>query len=239
MPHARVAALLLAAAVCGGCAGSTPEEPGRSVSVRSAGLVERDGPGPAPGSTQQPPDQSPTPGSGQAVVQRGDGRLTVVPGGTGTVGDGPLRTYAVEVEGGLGVDPAAFAAAVDRTLADPRSWTDGGRRSLRRVDGPADLRVALVSPDTVDRLCAPLRTAGRYSCANGDRAVINLARWQTGAAAYAGHLQDYRAYVVNHEVGHTLGFGHARCPAPGRTAPVMVQQTKGLGGCARGPWPYP
>ena len=53
------------------------------------------------------------------------------------MGTGPLRTYVVEVEEGIPIDPAAFAAAVDATLADPRGWTAPGDVSLQRV-GPDD-----------------------------------------------------------------------------------------------------
>ena len=175
------------------------------------------------------------------MVQRGDGDLAVVPGGSAPSGPGDPTAYVVEVEGGLGLDPQEFAAAVDRTLSDPRSWGAGGRRAMQRVDDPrrARFRVTLASPATTDRLCAPLDTGGYFSCANGDRAVLNVARWLLGARSYEGRLADYRSYVVNHEVGHTLGFGHARCPGDGQPAPVMLQQTKGLDGCTHGPWPYP
>ncbi len=43
--------------------------------------------------------------------------------------------------------------------------------------------------------------------------------------------------VVNHETGHWLGKGHARCPGKGRLAPVMMQQSKGTHGCRFNPWP--
>jgi hypothetical protein len=68
------------------------------------------------------------------------------------------------------------------------------------------------------------------------RAVVNAMRWLAGAATYQD-LHAYRAYVINHEVGHGLGHPHRGCPAPGAPAPVMVQQTIGLQGCAPNPWP--
>jgi hypothetical protein len=173
------------------------------------------------------------------VVDAGTGRLHVVPGGSERSGRGPLRTYRVQVEGGLGIDEADFAAQVDRTLADERSWGAGGRLSFRRVDdASADFSVVLASPDTTDRLCLPLDTGGIYSCGVGDTAVINEMRWLEGADAYEGQLPAYRQYVVNHEVGHVLGHHHEQCPGRGQPAPVMVQQTKGVGSCVAQPWPY-
>jgi hypothetical protein len=219
---------LLALAVCAGLAGC-------ELGVGDA--AERSAP-PRPRAAPPPPTTAPSPAP--TVVPRGDGDLHVVPGTSAPSGTGRRTPYVVEVEGGLGVEVPAFVAEVERVLADPRSWGAGGRRSFQRVPGgDVRFRVALASPATTDRLCAPLDTAGRVSCANGDRAVLNAARWVAGARSYAGHLHAYRAYVVNHEVGHALGRGHQACPGPGAPAPVMLQQTLGLDGCEQNPWPYP
>ena len=183
-----------------------------------------------------PTEVTPTP---QAAPSR-PATLDVVPGGSARVGTGQLFRYLVEVESSLGADGAAFARAVEQTLADPRGWTGGGRWAFQRTDrGPVDFRVVLASPDTTDRLCRPLDTGGTQSCHQGGRAVLNADRWQFGAGTYGRDLAAYRHYLVNHEVGHALGYHHRGCPEPGQISPVMVQQTIGLGGCRANPWPYP
>lgn len=171
-------------------------------------------------------------------ARRGTGKLRAVPGASRRSGSGPLQLYAVEVEGGLGISPRRFATVVERTLADRRGWRSPGVRAFRRVDeGAVAFRVTLASPATTDRLCAPLQTRRRYSCFHAGRAVLNAGRWTGGATGYRGRLAEYRRYMVNHEVGHGLGHGHSSCPRRGARAPVMLQQTKGLGGCRPGPWP--
>lgn len=182
-----------------------------------------------------PPVVTPVP-----FVEQGTGDLVVVPGSSPVYGTGPLQRFVVEVEGGINVDGAGFAAAVEGTLADPRSWGAGGEMSFQRVDGDDyDFRVSLVSPLNVETFCPGVGTGGYTSCRYGERAVINLARWETAVPDYEGDVATYRLYVVNHEVGHALGNGHEQCPGPGELAPLMQQQTLGLDGCVKNPWPFP
>ena len=173
-------------------------------------------------------------------VDSADGDLKVMQGESDVMGDGPLTTFAVEVEKGLPGEDGDFVDAVEEILGDPRSWGNDGDRSLQRVDGDdADIRVLLAAPDTVDQLCAPLRTNGFVSCANGNRAIINQNRWVSGVDDFGDDLETYRIYLINHEVGHTLGHGHVNCPGEGETAPVMQQQTLGLQGCEANGWVHP
>jgi Protein of unknown function (DUF3152) len=162
-------------------------------------------------------------------------------GGTARQGAGSLVTYRVEVETGTGQNASAFAAAVDATLADPASWTGQGRWSVQRVAGDdVDLVIRLATSATVGAVCeaAGLKDASFASCRTGPIVMINLDRWLHAVPEYRGDVALYRQYVINHEVGHGLGFGHQACPGPGFPAPVMQQQTLGLHGCLPNGSPY-
>lgn len=177
-----------------------------------------------------------------AVPDAASGHYVVVSGEALPPGDrrGQIIRYLVEVERGLPFERQEFAAEVHRILNDPRGWGHSGKLRFQRVDyGTVRVRVALSSPTLTDTQCLPKRTGGELSCWNGRRSVINAKRWGLGAASYGRDLASYREYVVNHEVGHGLGHGHVACPGPGKPAPVMVQQTKSLGGCRLNPWPFP
>ncbi|WP_336216753.1 DUF3152 domain-containing protein [Nonomuraea sp. LPB2021202275-12-8] len=195
-----------------------------------------------------PAKQAPLPGGERAapgeagaqpmprVPRAASGRYAVVPGGAPERrGRGAVVRYLVEVERGLPFDGRAFAAEVHRTLNDPRGWA----RFRRVARPPVRIRVALSSPHLTDRRCRPLRTGGDLSCWNGSRSVINALRWATGVPQYRGDLAAYRQYLISHEVGHGLGHHHTTCPGRGRPAPVMMQQSKSLGGCRPNPWPFP
>ncbi|MFI7076773.1 DUF3152 domain-containing protein [Micromonospora sp. NPDC049903] len=156
--------------------------------------------------------------------------------------DGPIVYYRVAVEQGTGQDPDAFAAEVDAVLGDPRSWIGSGKLRVRRIDDPeyADFTVYLATPATSEAMCATggLTTEGYTSCRLPGQVIINLARWAEAVPDYGAPLAVYRAYVINHEVGHEFGEGHQTCPGPGRPAPVMQQQTYGLDGCLAYAWPF-
>ena len=173
------------------------------------------------------------------MPESGSGEFITAAGSTEAVGSGVLVTYQVEVERDIPLDLVKIAEAVDRTLGDPRGWTASGAHALARVDADADVRVLLATPETTDALCAPLDTGGRLSCRNGNLVVLNAWRWIHGADPYADDLRNYRRYLVNHEVGHALGNAHEDCPHSGQLAPVMMQQTKGVGECISNPWPAP
>jgi hypothetical protein len=185
-----------------------------------------------------------TPPTGGGYPASGPGTFAYAPGPGPVLGAaGTQRRFRVAVEDGMGQDPAAFAGSVDQILGDPRGWTASGHLRLQRVakSASAEFTVFLATPTTSEKLCAAggLHTDRFSSCRLPGKVVINVARWLDPLPHYGAPMPVYRAYAVNHEVGHQLGFGHETCPGPGRPAPVMQQQTYGLKGCVPNAWPYP
>jgi hypothetical protein len=121
-------------------------------------------------------------------------------------------------------------------LTDRRGW---GRAGFTfRVDETSALTVVLAEPPRVDELCLPLETRGAASCQNGAVVALNAELWRNASDDWDATVDDYRTYLVNHEVGHLLGLRHprTRCPADAPRSAVMEPQTGGLV-CAGNGWP--
>lgn len=179
-------------------------------------------------------------------------------------------TYVVEVEDTINPDHIggfdAFAAMVDATLSNPKSWIADPEISFQHVreedlpDGQKpDFRFQLSTTKTTHEVCGNSYNM-ETSCYMpiGNRVVINEARWLRGATPYNGDLGGYRQYLINHEVGHGVGYAaHQPCFENGGLAPLMMQQTLSLNNkelhginsnevyqdddktCVANPWPYP
>lgn len=152
----------------------------------------------------------------------------------------PVRrrvTYSVTTRGRVTQVPE-FARLAQETYDDARGWRAGGVQ-FRRVPRGGDFTLVLSEARLVPSFSSTC--SATWSCRVGRWVIINQERWSHASPAWnaAGRsLRDYRHLVVNHETGHWLGRGHAGCPGSG-PAPVMMQQSKGTGGCSFNPWPLP
>ncbi|MFT3661412.1 MAG: DUF3152 domain-containing protein [Gordonia sp. (in: high G+C Gram-positive bacteria)] len=201
---------------------------------------------------------------GGPFTQKGERVFSLVRGTTGKVGTGrEVYTYTVEIEEGLNPQhfggARAFGKLVDMTLANPKSWIGDGKVAFRRIEkGEPDLRVSLTSADTSRELCGyQIRLEASCFYPPEGRVVLNEARWVRGAVAFQGDDLTYRQYLINHEVGHGIGYeSHRPCEQDGALAPVMMQQTFGVANseimaldpemkadrtftCRANAWPYP
>ncbi len=205
----------------------------------------------------------------------------VVPGTDPQVGEGTAKvfTYTVEVEDGIDTTTyggdEGFARMVSQTLGNPKSWTHNPQFGFIRIDSDSeakpDFRVSLTSPMTVREGCgyeieleASCYNPSYYPPYDGvavgeaeQRVFINEARWVRGAVPFQGDVGSYRQYLINHEVGHAIGYQHHEpCEQSGALAPAMMQQTFSTANndatkfdpewvkpdgkvCRFNPWPYP
>jgi len=214
---------------------------------------------------------------GGPFTEAGNQTWRTVPGTTEQVGQGTAKVfrYSVEIEDGVDTTSfggdEAFGRMVDQTLGNPKSWTHNPQFAFIRVDDGSpeqpDFRLSLTSPMTVREGCgyeiqleASCYNPAYHASSGGQpepRVFINEARWVRGAVPFQGDIGSYRQYLINHEVGHAIGYQHHEpCDENGGLAPVMMQQTFSTSDndasrfdpewvkadgktCRFNPWPYP
>jgi hypothetical protein len=136
--------------------------------------------------------------------------------------------YSVVIDPDVRFSKKEFARDIAIYLSDPNGWESKGYE-FEEVESNPEVVIHMTSP-------AGLLKVGceaDLSCAElgGKHMRVNSMRWTTGAEPSKLDLANYRQYLVSHEMGHILGHDHTKCPGPGQPAPVMMQQTRGVGKC--------
>lgn len=174
----------------------------------------------------------------------GTGLIGLVAAANGSSVPNPSAPLSVDQKVGLrfesriaDVNTTTLQSVALAVLNDPRGWSQAGFSFY--ADSASPYRVILDEGAKVDALCDPLGTGGLYSCQNGPIVAFNATRWRQAFKGWDVTLEEYRQYMVNHEVGHLFGQRHPqpRCPIVGGRAAVMEQQSKGLAGCRGNAWP--
>ena len=139
-----------------------------------------------------------------------------------TIDEDVIKTYDIRV-------PVQISYYVGLYLNDPQGWSKHGH-FFEPVNYGEDVHIRLSSPSTIEKICG---LEGNLSCAElgGHNMYLNAHRWFHGASASKLSIDDYRQYMVSHEIGHILGYEHKTCKCKGCKAPIMMQQTKGIGNC--------
>lgn len=174
---------------------------------------------------------------------------------------GNIRYYCVIID-----DPkdAIFSEYVDRILSDPRGWRKYGysfvRVPVEYLDDPSInyyiLPIRIANAEVLQRECKT-----KLSCYRSTHEIFINSDNFNGASRISQEklpyfdLEHYRTYVINHEVGHSLGLDHpkwynsaninqnaSQCDPRrnGRRGSVMMQMSKGsehISPCMPNCWP--
>ena len=115
-------------------------------------------------------------------------------------------------------------------LNSPDGWSQYGYFFEPTDKVKAQVWIRLSLSKTIEKICG---ISPMLSCATlGGRDMYLCAeRWFHGSKLSKLSIEDYRQYMVSHEMGHILGREHDKCPGKGKKAPIMLQQTLGIGEC--------
>ncbi len=150
------------------------------------------------------------------------------------------HTYCTAVKGVGAASLDDLAGKLAATYADARGWNDGGVIAFEHVDSGCSYTVWLSAPQYMTgfgSICDDY-----YNCQVGTNVIVNNDRWEKATEPWnqtGRTIEEYRSLIINHETGHRLGFrdNNITCSQSGELAPVMMQQSIELNGCAFNPWP--
>lgn len=135
--------------------------------------------------------------------------------------------YSVVIDPDVKYPLERFEDEVAMYLADPDGW--GQTYDFEQVTRNPQVIIHISSPSEIQKVGCQRE----LSCAEmgGKHLHVNSMRWTKGAPESKLPLEQYRQYIISHEMGHILGHDHIPCPGQGYPAPIMMQQTLGIGAC--------
>jgi hypothetical protein len=148
------------------------------------------------------------------------------------------NTYYIDTRNFRTDEQAEIADIID----DIRGWAGLGYRFRRVYDRSShpDIVIVKLSRSQMLRRFAERPDLHGLSVtsrgANGSVIYIDDTNWRQVPANFYGSRQTYRQYLVQHEIGHCLGFEHVPASAGHSRCPVMYQQTRGTITCRANPW---
>jgi hypothetical protein len=156
-------------------------------------------------------------------------KITAIPNSI-SIKTSPLATYKYCVRADTTEGTTQLAAKADSALSGLQGWQLGGSLKFVRADSGCNFFLSLAS--AADMAKTNPSCAGKASCLSMGSLVFNTESWQSPPKGWSGGAAAYRGELIDHEVGHWLGFDHAPCTYSSASKPLMSTPTVVLGGCS-------
>lgn len=149
-----------------------------------------------------------------------------------------LIYYTVSIENEIDYDISKFSNQIKTILDDPRGFIMYKFIEIPQIplEKRATINFILSKPITIKNICnfVGLSCSSSYD----GNIYINFNKWKNGAKASGLTVKYYRYYLIYHEVFHQLYFmngiytdHHEKIPKSCGKAPILIQQTLGIGNC--------
>jgi hypothetical protein len=138
-------------------------------------------------------------------------------------------TYDIKIPPSLNLRESLIINKIIDTLNDPQGWAKFGYHFYYNPNKKTDFIIKIVPNKTIKKIC---KFDGLSCCDLSTNIIyLNLENWKKGSKKSKLSLDEYRCYQITHECGHIIGKGHLKIEdfKPGTKAPVMIQQTLGIG----------
>ena len=147
-------------------------------------------------------------------------------------------TYKFENNHNINYNHENFIDEVNNILNEKKGWNKYNYTFTEKHNGKTDF-IIILTPMNIIKSKFPQNISWTVFKPNNIPIIyINEYRWKHGSNKINVKIEEYRKYLINHEVGHVLGFDHETCNInKSKKAPVMMQQTLGIGQCEFNPYP--
>lgn len=148
-----------------------------------------------------------------------------------------IYKYIIIISKALNIRRYYIDKKIKEVLNDSRGWKKHKYKFKYEPNiNLADIIINISSNEEIIREC----NFDGLSCANmsTNHIYINIDNWRNGCKKSKLSLQDYRTYIICHEIGHILGRDHKLSKNyKNKKASVMIQQTFGIGEALPNCWP--
>lgn len=141
----------------------------------------------------------------------------------------PRQTYNYCLRPDEGAEAEALRTRAAAVLGSG-GWTLGGRLRFVPASSNCDFTVGVVPAD--DMATVNVACTARTTCQVGSQLAVSAGAWAAAPAGWKGNLDEYRSELIQHEVGHWLGFDHVSCLSTDAPKPILQAPTVVLAGCS-------